>query len=69
LENLTVFSIKGTEIPLSALPAGSTQSEWTTILEEVKDLDKNISNYRWKVMANLVPRDLKELKSLEARIA
>jgi len=43
LNQIRVFEIKAHEIPLSALPAGSTSSEWTTVLEEVRDLEKNIN--------------------------
>jgi hypothetical protein len=61
LEKIRIFEVKGHEIPLSALPAGSTQSEWTTLLEEVRpiDFEKNFqSMYRNRVLANLLPSDL-----------
>ena len=69
LHKLRIFEVKGHEIPLSALPAGSTQSEWTTILEEVRDLEKNFTQHRHKLLANLMPKDLKELRGLEQRIS
>lgn len=59
----------GSEIPLSALPAGSTQPEWTTIVEEIKpsELDKPI--FKNKGLACLAPRDLQLLKQLEVKMA
>jgi len=36
IDQIKVFRVTGSEIPLSALPAGSTQPEWTTIVEEIK---------------------------------
>lgn len=71
LEKVRIFEVKGHEVPLSALPAGSLQSEWTTIMEEIRpsDFEKNFATYRYKVMANLVPRDLDHLRQLEQRMA
>jgi len=71
LEKIRLFEVKGHEIPLSALPAGSLQSEWTTILEEIRsaDFEKNFSSYRYRVLANLIPRDLGLLRQLEQRMA
>lgn len=60
LDSIRVFEVKGHEVPLSQLPTGAKQSEWTTLLDEIKPQDfvKNFQNYRFKVLANIVPRDL-----------
>ena len=60
--------MKGHEIPLSALPAGSTESEWTTTLEEIKDFERNFGVYKHRVMACVLPKEVKELQGLEQRI-
>lgn len=43
------------------LPASATQAEETTSLDRVKDLN----NYKGKVLANVLPRDLKAIKALD----
>jgi hypothetical protein len=60
--------VVGSEIPLSALPAGSTEPEWTTIVEELKSSDLEKPIYRNRGMACIAPKDLPLLKQLEARM-
>lgn len=62
LDLIKVFKVLGSEIPLSALPAGSTQPEWTTIVEEIKPADLEKPAYRGRGLACLAPRDLALLK-------
>lgn len=70
LDQIKVYEVKGHEVPLSQLPSGRTQSEWTTLLEEVRPQDfiKNFQVYRCRVMANLRPKDVSLLKQLETQI-
>jgi len=60
LEKVRIFMVKGHEVPLTQLPAGHTESLWTTLLEEIRpqDFEKNFHLYKYRVLANLVPRDL-----------
>ena len=65
IDQIKVFNVESLEIPLSALPAGSTESEWKTIITEITDFDKK--DYKNRGLACLAPRDLTYLKQLEAR--
>jgi hypothetical protein len=69
IDQIKVFRVIGSEIPLSALPAGSTQPEWTTIVEEIKPSDLEKPVYKNKGLACLAPRDLALLKQLEVKMA
>ena len=68
---MRIFEVKGHEVPLSQLPAGAKQTEWTTLLDEIKPSDfiKNFHNYKFRILANLVPRDLTHLRQLEYQIS
>jgi len=35
-DKIKIFEVKGHEIPLSALKAGSTETEWSTLVEEIR---------------------------------
>lgn len=48
-----LFEIKGHEIPLSALPAGSTSPRWTTLMEEVRPQDYGLLKH--KILAVMLP--------------
>ena len=63
LEKIRIFEVKGLEIDLSALPAGSTQTEWTTVIDYIRpaDFESNFSKHSGKILANLKPRDGKLL--------
>jgi hypothetical protein len=50
------------------LPAGSTEPEWTTIVEELKSSDLEKPIYRNRGLACIAPKDLPLLKQLEARM-
>lgn len=67
IDDYKIFEIKGHEIPLSALPAGTTSSRWTTLVEEVRPQD--IPNLKHKVLGVMVPPDVQKLKQLEREIA
>jgi len=72
IDKMRIFEVKGCEIPLSALPSGRTQSEWTTIVEYLRpaDFESNFtSKYAGKVLANLKPRDSQLLVQLDLQIA
>jgi hypothetical protein len=72
IDKMRIFEVKGCEIPLSALPSGRTQSEWTTIVEYLRpaDFENNfLTKYVGKVLANLKPRDSKLLVQLDLQIA
>ena len=72
IDKMRIFEVKGCEIPLSALPSGRTQSEWTTIVEYLRpaDFENNfLTKYAGKVLANLKPRDSKLLVQLDLQIA
>ena len=69
---MRIFEVKGHEIPLSALPTGSTQTEWTTLLKEIRpaDFEKSFNDlYRFKVLANLLPSDLAPRQEIELKSA
>ena len=70
MEKMRVFEVKGHEIPLDQLPSGHTQSEWTTMLEEIRpqELEKNFQIYKHKLLANLIPRDIEALQQIEQRM-
>jgi hypothetical protein len=68
IDRIKVFQVIGSEIPISALPAGSTQSEWTTIVEEIKPSDLEKPTYRNRALACISPRELPLIKQLEARM-
>jgi hypothetical protein len=36
ISDYKIFEIKGHEIPLSALPAGTLYPRWTTLMEELR---------------------------------
>lgn len=69
IELIRVFKVLGSEIPLSALPAGSTQPEWTTIVEEIKPSELEKPLFKNRSLACLAPRDLALLKQLEIKMA
>lgn len=72
IDKMRIFEVKGCEIPLSALPSGRTQSEWTTIVEYLRpaDFENNFpTKYAGKLLANLKPRDVKMLIQLDLQIA
>jgi hypothetical protein len=71
LDKIKVFEVNGHKVDLSALPASSTAPEETTFPEEVRgqDLEKQISKYKHKILAALLPREVGLLKQLEARMA
>ena len=71
VDKIKIFEVKGHEIPLSALPAGSTHSEWTTWVEMVQpqDLERGIADYKHKILGVKVPKEIPALKQLETRIA
>jgi len=71
LDRIKIFEIIGHNIQLSALPAGSTQPEETTFPEEIRpqDLEKHIQKYKHKILAAVAPRDIAQLKQIEARMA
>jgi hypothetical protein len=58
--------VLGSKIPLSALPAGSTHPEWTTIVEEIKPSE--LEKFRYRGLACLAPRDLPLMKQLEMKM-
>jgi len=68
IDLIRVFKVHGSEIPLSALPAGSTQPEWTTIVEEIKPADLEKPLYKNRGLACLAPRDLALMKQLEVKM-
>ena len=39
IEKMRIFEVKGCEVPLTALPAGSLHPEWTTILDYIRPQD------------------------------
>lgn len=71
LDKIRIFEVKGLEIDLSALPAGSTQTEWTTVIDYIRpaDFESNFAKHSGKILANLKPRDGKLLMQLDSQIA
>ena len=71
VDKIKIFEVKGHEIPLSALPAGSTHSEWTTWVELIQpqDLERGIVDYKHRILGVIVPKEMPVLKQLETRIA
>ena len=60
IDKIKIFEVKGYEIPLSALPAGSTHPEWSTWVDLVtpQDLEKGIADYKHKILGVKLPRDI-----------
>ena len=71
MDRIKIFEVNGHTIDRSALPASSLAPEETTFPEEIRpqDLEKQISKYKHKILAAVIPRDVQMLKQLEARIA
>ena len=71
LDKIRIYEVIGSMIDTSALPASSTAPEETTFTDEIRpnDLEKNISKYKHKILAAVLPRDVQMFKQLEARIA
>ncbi len=63
VDEIRIFEVKGHEIPLSALPAGSTSPKQTTLIEEIRHNDLPLLSQ--KILANVVPPDEERIKHLE----
>jgi len=67
VEEYKIFEIKGHEIPLSALPAGSTSPKWTTLMDEIKGSE--LAKLQHKMLAIAYPQDQERLRVLEKELS
>lgn len=52
-DKIKIFEVKGHEIPLSALKAGSTETEWSTLVEEIRP--QEFEKHKHKIVAVVAP--------------
>lgn len=71
VDKIKIFEVKGSEIPLSLLPAHCTEPEKITLVEPIlpQDLEKGMADYKHRILSVLVPKEIAVMKQLEQRIA
>jgi len=69
LEELKIFEIKCTKIPISALPAGARYPKLLTEFEKVNPSSTNIcsqmAGFKSRIAGVMLPRDSQELSKIE----
>ena len=64
VDKIKIFEVKGHEIPLSLLPAGSKHPEWITLVEMIQpqDLEKGMADYKHRILSVVVPKEIAVMK-------
>ena len=72
IEDLKLFEIKCTKIPISALPAGARSPRLLTDFERISPHPSNLSlmlsTYKHRIAGVMLPRDISELQKIENRL-